>query len=139
MEPKYLDLLVDEAASGGADVLVMNPNGQTTAHPSKVWQTMWKAYAAGDKKAALPHPDPDAEAFLKELSRFAERKIDYLAYIFAACRRRGIATGVSIRMNDIHGSERNFLVVTFPLRIRSFACREATPSTMPISRCAITT
>ena len=115
MEPKYLDMLVDEAASGGADVLVMNPNGQTTAHPSKVWQTMWKAYAAGDKKAALPHPDPKAEVFLKELTQFAERKIDYLAYTFAACRRRGIATGVSIRMNDVHGpvDHRHFLTSDF--------------------------
>ena len=56
MEPKYLDMLVDEAAKGGADVLVMNPGGQTTTHPSKVWQTMWKAYAAGDREAAFgPH------------------------------------------------------------------------------------
>jgi len=124
MEPKYLDMLVDEAAKGGADVLVLNPNGQTTAHPSKVWQTMWKAYAAGDKKAALPHPDryPAAEAFLKELTRFDERKIDYLAYTFAACRRRGIATGASIRMNDVHAaaSERSFLVSDFAVEHPQF-------------------
>jgi hypothetical protein len=118
MEPKYLDMLVDEAAKGGADVLVMNPNGQTTAHPSKVWQTMWKAYAAGDKKAAidhLPSREPHAEEFLKELMHFADLKIDYLAYTFAACRRRGIATGASIRMNDVHGGagQRNFLVSDF--------------------------
>ena len=119
LEPKYLDMLVDEAASGGADVLVMNSVGMTASHPSKVWQTMWKAYAAGDREAAfgsIPQAEvPEHEAMLKELTRFAELKIDYLAYTFASCRRRGIATGVSIRMNDVHGLGwgRNYLVSDF--------------------------
>ena len=119
LEPKHLDMLVDEAAGGGADVLVMNSVGMTASHPSKVWQTMWKAYAAGDREAAFgsipPAEVPDHEAMLKELTRFAERKIDYLAYTFASCRRRGIATGASIRMNDVHGSGwgRNYLVSDF--------------------------
>jgi hypothetical protein len=43
LEPKHLNMLVEEAAGGGADVLVMNSVGMTASHPSKVWQTMWKA------------------------------------------------------------------------------------------------
>ncbi len=119
LEPKYLDMLVDEAAGGGADVLVINPVGMTASHPSKVWQTMWKAYAAGDREAAfgsIPKEEvPDHEAMLKEMTRFSQRGIDYLAYTFAACRRRGMATGVSIRMNDVHGLGwgRNYLVSDF--------------------------
>jgi len=119
LEPKYLDMLVDEATGGGADVLVMNPVGMTASHPSKVWQTIWKAYAAGNREAAfgsIPQAEiPDHEAMLKELTRFAKLKIDYLAYTFASCRRRGIATGASIRMNDVHGSGwgRNYLVSDF--------------------------
>jgi len=118
-EPKYLDMLVDEAADGGADVLVMNPTGMTASHPSKVWQTMWKAYAAGNREAAfgsIPQAEvPDHEAMLKEFTRFAKLKIDYLAYTFASCRRRGIATGASIRMNDVHGLGwgHNYLVSDF--------------------------
>ena len=136
LEPKYLDMLVDEAASGGADVLVMNPVGMTASHPSKVWQTMWKAYAAGDREAAfgsIPQAEvPDHEAMLKEMTRFAERKIDYLAYTFASCRRRGIATGVSIRMNDVHGLGwgRNYLVSDFWLENQHLA--SGASSTMPI-------
>ena len=119
LEPKHLDMLVDEAAGGGADVLVMNPVGMTASHPSKVWQTMWKAYAAGDRQAAfgsIPSAEvPDHEAMLKEMTRFADRKFDYLAYTFASCRRRGLATGASIRMNDVHGLGwgRNYLVSDF--------------------------
>jgi hypothetical protein len=98
LEPKHLDMLVDEAASGGADVLVINPAGMTTSHPSKVWQTMWKAYAAGNREAAfgsIPSAEvPDHEAMLTEMTRFSQLGIDYLAYTFAACRRRGVATGV---------------------------------------------
>ncbi len=119
LEPKHLDMLVDEAAGGGADVLVMNPVGMTASHPSKVWQTMWKAYAAGNRQSAfgsIPQAEvPDHEAMLKELTRFAKLKIDYLAYTFASCRRRGIAAGASIRMNDVHGLGwgRNYLVSDF--------------------------
>lgn len=118
-EPKYLDMLVDEVAGGGADVLVMNPNGQTVSHPSKVWQTMWKAYQAGDLQSARGYAafgqPKECEAFVKELVRMAEQKFDYLAYIYAACRRRGIATGASLRMNDCHGNvkERSLLVSDF--------------------------
>jgi len=119
LQPEHLDMLVNEAKLGGADVFVMNPAGMTTSHPSKVWQTMWKAYAEGDRDAAfgtIPKADvADFEAMLQELKRFADSKIDYLAYTFAACRRRGIATGVSIRMNDVHGTTmgRNCLVSDF--------------------------
>jgi hypothetical protein len=117
-DPKYLDQLVDEAATGRADVLVLNPNGQTAAHPSKVWQTMWKAYQSGKREAAVKSAygqEEECEAFLQELVRLAEKKFDYLAHTFAACRRRGIATGVSIRMNDCHGNatEPSLLVSDF--------------------------
>ena len=77
---------------------------------------------------------------LKQLTRFAELKIDYLAYTFAACRRRGIATGSSIRMNDVHGgaSERNQLVSDFGLRTRNSGFREAPPWIIRIARSAST-
>ena len=72
--------------------------------------------------------------------RFAELKIDYLTYTFAACRRRGIATGSSIRMNDVHGgaSERNLLVSDFVIENPQLRLPEAPPSIIRIARSAST-
>ena len=70
MQPKYLDLLVNEVADGGADVLMFNPNGQTVVYPSKAWQTMWKKYESGDRTAFGTIPKEEIaylETMLKQM------------------------------------------------------------------------
>lgn len=118
MKPAYLDLLVQEAATGGADVLVVNPNGQTTAYPSKVWQTMWGKYAAGNTDVFGTVPATETghyRAMLEQMLTLERTGCDYLQRFRAACARAGITFGVSVRMNDIHSTEhgRNFLVSDF--------------------------
>jgi hypothetical protein len=91
--PEHVDRMVDEVADGGADVMLINPNAQKANYPSRVWETYWD----GDASERAP--------FAAQMKRLADGGCDYLARSLARCRKRGITPGVSVRMNDMHGSE----------------------------------
>ena len=102
--PGIIEQLVDEIAAGGADVLLISSNDQRTTYPSKVWQTHWEGYKEGDHSffGDIPKAQiPRREIWIRNLARFADRH-NYLAIALARCRQRGIAPGVTIRMNDMH-------------------------------------
>ena len=99
-----VQLMIDEVADGGADVFLVNPNAQLVNYPSKAWQTDWEGYTEGDRSFFGGIPDktvPRREHIVKNKARLAEEG-DYLAIALARCRERGIAPGVSLRMNDMH-------------------------------------
>ena len=103
----HVDRMVDEIADGGADVLLINPNAQRVNYPSKAWQTFWDGYAPGDRGFIGPVPDAEVtsrEHWVGQMKRLADQGCDYLARALARCRRKGIAPGVSVRMNDMHDS-----------------------------------
>ncbi len=85
--PAQVDRMVDEVAQGGADLMLINPNGHQgrVNYPSRVWQTYWDGY--------------DGQP---EMKRLADSGCDYLARALARCRQTGIAPGISVRMNDTH-------------------------------------
>ena len=90
--PEHVDKMVDEVADGGADLMLINPNAQKANYPSAVWETYW---------------DGDPSQFTRyslRMKSLADAGCDYLARALARCRKRGIAAGVSVRMNDMHGS-----------------------------------
>ena len=96
--------MIDEVADGGADVFLVNPNAQLVNYPSKAWQTDWEGYKEGDRSFFGDIPDesvPRREHIVKNKERLAE-ECDYLATALARCREKGIAPGVSLRMNDMH-------------------------------------
>ena len=105
LEPGHVDRMVDEAAGGGADVFLVNPNAQRANYPSRVWQTFWDGYAPGRREFFGPIPDdqlPGREAWVLQMKRLADAGCDYVARALARCRARGIAPGVTVRMNDMH-------------------------------------
>ena len=107
--PAHVDRMVDEVADGGADLMLINPNAQRVCHPSRAWQTFWDGYAApgtpGAKEFFGEVPEAELagrEAFVLQMKSLAEQGCDYLARSLARCRHKGIAPGVSVRMNDMH-------------------------------------
>ena len=84
MTPAHVDHMVDEVADGGADLMLINVNGQRVNYPSRVWQTHYTTH--------------------QQMKRLVDQGCDYLARALERCRQAGIAPGVSVRMNDSHGT-----------------------------------
>jgi len=96
--------MVDEVADGGADVLLICACDQRTYYPSKVWQTHWDGFTEGDRSffGSIPEETVQRRAYwVRNIARLAQ-ECDYLQAALARCRERGIAPGVSLRMNDMH-------------------------------------
>ena len=103
--PEHVDEMVDEIASAGVDVLLLNGNAQKTCHPSEVWETFWEGYEAGDTEffGAIPAEEiPARRRWVEGTRRLAEGGCDYLARGLARCRERGMTPGITVRMNDVH-------------------------------------
>ena len=92
VRPEHVDNMVDEVADGGADVMLINPNAQKANYPSKVWETYW-----GGDASQWPR-------YARQMKNLADAGCDYLGRALAQCRKRGLVPGVSVRMNDMHGS-----------------------------------
>ena len=105
LEARHVEQMVDEVAGAGADVMLVNPNAQRVNYPSKVWQTFWDGFAPDSRAFFGPVPDADVPGrrhWVSQMKRLADQGCDYLACALARCRKRGIAPGVTIRMNDVH-------------------------------------
>ena len=105
MEPRHVDRMVDEVADGGADLMLINPNAQRLNYPGRAWQTFWEGYAPGHRAFFGPVADKDVavrEAWVVQMKRLADQGCNYLARALGRCRQRGIAPGISVRMNDMH-------------------------------------
>ena len=105
LEPRHVDRMVDEAATGGADLFLVNPNAQRVNYPSSVWQTFWDGYAPGRREFFGPIPDDQLaqrERWVGQMQRLAEQCCDYVERALARCRHCGIMAGISVRMNDMH-------------------------------------
>ena len=102
--PEGVQRMVDEVVDGGADVFLVNPNAQRVNYPSKVWQTFWEGYTEGDRSFFGGVPDESVPRREREVARMAglAEQCDYLATVLGRCREKGIAPGVSLRMNDVH-------------------------------------
>jgi hypothetical protein len=111
---RYVDLLADS----GVDTFLSNPNAQVAWYPSKKLKTVIDGYKRGDRDFFRAHarathvPPAELDSFLDSMVQFhnlyldlAEAGVDWLAETMKACRRRGIAPWVSVRMNDTHGVE----------------------------------
>jgi hypothetical protein len=105
LTPAHVDTMVDEVADGGADVMLINPNAQRVCYPSAVWQTFWDGYAPGRREFFGPVQESEIagrEAWVVQMKRLADQGCDYLARALRRCRAKGIAPGVTVRMNDMH-------------------------------------
>ena len=103
--PSHVDRMVDEAADGGADLMLINPNCQRTSYPGRAWQTYWEGYEEGSRSFFGPVPEktiPARDHAISQKKRLADSGCDYLDRALARCRDKGIGAGVSIRMNDTH-------------------------------------
>ena len=100
----FLDNLVD----AGIDTLLTCPNSNVAWYPSKVWPTAIDGYTKGDRdfrdRSDLCDDFEDATGILDTVYDLKEAGIDWLAEVAGACRQRGIAPWLSVRMNDIHAA-----------------------------------
>ena len=115
---KAIHRFVDELADNDIDTFVINANASRAWYPSKTIPSILDGYKRGDRDFFRGHAicqgitEPEAvEEFLDTFSAFMDRYqdlldagVDWLAETSKACRRRKISPWVSIRMNDLHGS-----------------------------------
>jgi hypothetical protein len=102
--PEDITRKVDEVAAGGADVLLISACDQRTYYPSKVWQTHWEGFKEGDRSFFGDIPEEQIAHrmnYIGNMARLAQQ-CDYLETALSRCRQRGIAPGVTLRMNDMH-------------------------------------
>lgn len=110
-------------ARHGIDTYLCNPQAQGNWWPSRRMPTILDGYLKGDREFCRSHlPCEGSEADLKKpawveasLNRHVslldhylelqEAGIDWVAECARACRQQGIAPWLTIRMNDMHGSE----------------------------------
>lgn len=113
---RFIDLLADH----GVDTYLCNPQAQKPWYPSKVTPSVLEGYRRGDKEFFRGHYPPandtdlpaakldailaDQAPFLNRYLDLAEAGVDWVAEISQACRRRGVAPWLSVRMNDLHGA-----------------------------------
>ena len=113
LTPEHVDRMVDEVADGGADAFLLCPNAQRTSYPSAVWQTAWDGYRPGDASfwGIAPEEGEDVSAYADRIAarehmvvqmQLLAGRCDYVERAVARCEHRGIAPGISIRMNDMH-------------------------------------
>jgi len=113
---RFIDLLADN----GVDTYLCNPNAQVPWYPSKMLPGILNGYRRGDREFFRGHYPPanatdlpsellerildEQVPFLNRYLDLAEAGIDWVEEISKACRRRGVAPWISIRMNDMHGA-----------------------------------
>ncbi|MFO7901382.1 MAG: hypothetical protein R6U98_01880 [Pirellulaceae bacterium] len=100
IEPEHVDGMVDEVADAGADLFLACCNNQRVNYPSQVWETMWDEYRErgtvfGGKRESLLK-------MVRQEMRLADMGCDYLERVVRRCAERGIASGISVRMDDFH-------------------------------------
>ncbi len=97
---------VDQAADTGFDTLLYNPNVQVPLYPSRALRHWLMGYARGDESFFRQSSSDKARRMVQMADLYLdleEAGVDLLAEIAAACRSRGMAPWLSIRMNDMHG------------------------------------
>jgi hypothetical protein len=115
-DKQTLHRFIDKLADSGVDTYLCNPNAQVPWYPSKRTPGILTGYKRGDTeffrgmyRAGLPKERVDRAVerdvlFLNRYLDLAEEGVDWIAEISKACRRRGVAPWISIRMNDMHGA-----------------------------------
>ncbi|GAB2781721.1 hypothetical protein GCM10027275_26790 [Rhabdobacter roseus] len=115
---KAIHRYVEVLATNGIDTFVINANASRAWYPSKRIPSILDGYQRGDRDFFRGHAicqgitEPEAvEEFLDSFTTFMNRYqdlldagVDWLAETAKACRQRGVSPWVSIRMNDLHGS-----------------------------------
>lgn len=111
---------IDRIADARVDTYLCNVNAQVPWYPSKVVPHVLTGYTRGDKEFVRGHYPPPNDtdftaAMLEERCAFSTRMLDryldlqeagvnWIAEIAKACRRRNVSPWVTVRMNDMHGS-----------------------------------
>ena len=98
---------VDNLADNGVDTFTINPNTKVAWYPSKVVPTILDGYVRNDPaffEGANKNCNWFCPGFVNPYLDLAEAGVDWLAEAIKACRRRGLAAWISVRMNDPHNS-----------------------------------
>lgn len=108
MSGELIDRYIDLLAYAGIGAFSSNVNAQRANYASLVWQTDWDGFdpAGSEDQPMLRGLPKEAREMawnrFAALFRLAELGIDFHQRAFERCRLHGIATWISIRMNDVH-------------------------------------
>ncbi len=100
IEPEDVDRMVDQVVEGGADLFLACCNNHKTNYQSEAWEPIWDEYRKHGTVFGLIRDGWLQHA--QQAMRLADLGVDYPERVIKRCKQRGIACGVSIRMDDAH-------------------------------------
>ena len=100
IEKEHVLGMVDEVARGGADCFLACVQNHKTSYPSDVWEPIWYEYKAHG--TVFGRKGESWIRHARQAMRLAEMGYDYPELVMKRCREKGIAPGISIRMDDAH-------------------------------------
>ena len=105
--PKHVDAMVDNITNSGVDAILINSNAEVANHPSSVIGTYEDMFDGDPAKTTIGDvPQSYWDTFANDKRQFMSLKnlgCDYLERALKRSRERGLVSGISVRMNDMHG------------------------------------
>jgi len=109
LKPEHVDTMIDNIADSGVDAVLINSNAEVANHPSSVIGTYEDMFDGNPGPTPLSGiPQSFWDTFENDRNQYISLKnagCDYLARALKHSRERGLTTGVSVRMNDMHGGQ----------------------------------
>ncbi len=107
-----VDAQIELLADAGVTVFLCNTNAQRTNYASAAFEPFWQGYdpEGPDDQPFLADMPPESRAnyrrMIASMRALHLQGVDYPARVIQTCRLRQISPWISLRMNDIHNTDR---------------------------------
>lgn len=98
--PEHLDRYVDKIAEVGVDLYLQCAGYHRVFYDSEVWEPWWKEYE--ERGTIFGKKVDEGWINASPFSRMAEMGMDFMERSLGRARQRGMATGITMRMGDLH-------------------------------------
>ena len=105
MTERGLSDYIDYICRGKVTHVFFCVNGQRTSYDSKTWEPIWAGLDDQARSDTATRPDGTRDRWAVNCKALFDAGIDPYAVWIRRCREKGVKPWVSMRMNDIHGSE----------------------------------
>jgi uncharacterized lipoprotein YddW (UPF0748 family) len=98
--PEQLDRYIDKVADAGVDLYLQCAGYHRVFYQSKVWEPWWVEYR--ERGTVFGKKVEDGWINAAPFLQLAETGVDFLERSLKRCRERGMANGITMRMDDLH-------------------------------------
>ena len=97
---EHIDKYIDKVVEGGADLYLQCAGYHRVFYQSRVWEPWWDEYK--ERGTIFGKKVEDGWINASPFAQLADKGIDFLEQSLTRCRYRGIASGLTMRMDDLH-------------------------------------